>query len=385
MRPCRWLCVLGTCLSLPATGQESSDASRPATPAAALQADIPDDASEASLIEAIRDLDDRVGGGAGSSSTGRWNDRERIVAYADALLARFPDTEHRDEVLVTKLHALGNLAWGSSDYLNELLRLTDGMERERPSEWLARESAFSAVLAFSLAARERGLPSATRLAEEIRRYEAFLHRFGAAEDGCRDRRPLVYRYLIERYLELHELDAAQRRLAWMEREYPALRTTRDMRAAVQRALGVGRPFDFEYRVAPVETVRSRDYVGSVFVLRVASSMHDVDARALAELYEGAEELEIVQINWPDGAELAAVPDKPVPPWPVYVFDDRLNRDVLPFIGTLNTHAHYLVDRRGVLRHVVGFNADVADYVRALLAEDPGSGAPENDSLTEPSP
>lgn len=275
-----------------------------------------------------------------------------IVEAADALLARYPDSTHKDEALIAKLESLAELARFREEFLAQLLALTEEIPKSNPGPELRSENAYFAAEAFVLGARNENMPEEKRIAGQIERYAAFVEDYPQSK-----RRPIVWASLVRNLLAANSLDRAQAETRKLAEAYPDHVATRRAKGELYRATAVGAPFAFAFLSADGQAIETKDYLGKVLVVHFWAGWRKPamdELAVLSSLHEkyGENDLRLVGINLDKTRERMdrALKLRPLP-WPQYFDGKGLESDAVVSVGVIGIPTYLIVDRDGVLRAI----------------------------------
>ena len=332
---------------------------------------IPDDASEAYLVDKI----DRLGASLRTDLPlqarflANAPQLQEIVVYVDELLKRYPKSNHRDKALVAKLTALAELSRGQPRFLEQLLSLTDEISAGNPRGFLASENAYYAIQAFVLGARYQGMPKDRKIQGTIERYEAFLDDYPSSS-----RRPVIRASLIRSLIASKRIARAQAELARLLDQDPNHAATRRAQGEVYRATAVGKPLRLELDAAEgKKAIRPADYPGQVLIVHFWSSLNEQATDRFPELLKlheayGGRGLQLVGINVDEDPGAFEEARKSFQlPWPQHFQPGGFKSDVLVQQGVIRIPTYYVVDRHGILRSTEPGNK-LPGLVKKLLAE-----------------
>ena len=332
---------------------------------------VPEDKSEASLIEKIKESahPERAGLSGKRPLAAQFAVKIQALAYIDQLLARYPKTTFREEAWIAKLTVLADLARLNPGYLEALLSLTSQIDRGTPGERLAAENAFFAIQAFVLGARVEKMPEARRLSGTRERYEAFL------EDHPKSTRvPVVSASLIRILIALDEVDRARAVFDSLKRTYPDHKATRRAQGELYRAVAVGQPFAFSYATADGKTLNTTEYLGKVLVVHFWATWSEPSMTQLPELIDLYGEyrdqgLQLLGVNVDHKqAGIDEALQTHNMPWPQHLDLKGFENDILVATGVVIIPTVFVVDRKGTLR-AINSGDGLRDLVKTLLSED----------------
>lgn len=359
--------VAGSCVVLMAiSGAVEQPKPADGIPAEALPV-IADNATEQDLLAALRRVSIPLEGKGRPEAERLLREVQQrwILAYADALIERFPASEDLEEAVLARLRALAFLARTDDANLDRLLSLTKAIARSQPSATLAAENDFFAIQAFVWGARRENMPRDMQLRGTVERYEAYL------EDHPRStRRAVVYASLVRNLLEMDARERAVAQFGRLLEEFPDDDATRNARDELLRAEHVGRPLPVTLSTQDGGTLDSGAFSGKVLVVLLRACADHGPAAA-----EGATEgpladpgVAVLAVCVGDGRagseEKSALRSK--------IVDAKDNRLSLERMRAYPLPVAYVLDGAGVLR-AVGAPESTAEHVRRLL--DLGSPAP----------
>lgn len=339
---------------------------------------IPEDATEDSLVTALRRLSIPLEskGPAEAGRLLRETQQRWILAYADALLERFPQTSHREEVLVAKLGAFALLARTDVAHLGKLLRFTEEIEKANPSETLAAENAFYAIQAFVMGARLENMPREKQLQGTIERYHAFLDDYQRSP-----RRPVVHASLVRNLIALDAIERAEKQFRQLRAEFPQDEATHHARNELLRARSLGKPLAFSLSEVGGEKLESRLFFGKVLVLRLwgcgevgAVALDSEGGKGLSDAQAAVVDACVQQGELPGGKETTP---------PMHVLPLSVNQLALEQLMAFPLPVVYVLDREGVLR-AVGADESVMGEVRRLIDSVPPASEVEKGKAPESS-
>jgi len=332
--------------------------------------EIPADAGEAFLIENIKRLtaEDSDENRPAPSVEKKLKKQAEALAYIDALLARFPESNFREEAMILRLSCLASLARVSNEHLDKLLSQTSTISEQPPSGRLASENAYYAIQAFVLGARRENMPPERRLAGGMERYEAFL-----ADYPNSPHRPVVWASLIRNALALNKTDRAEAELNRMEKEFPDHAATRRAIGEVHRATAVGKPFNFQYTAPDGAMIRGEEFKGRVLILHFWATWNERSVKELADvvkLHERWKErgLALIGINVDKGYKPVVETARSLGvTWPQYYDGKGLENSILVGAGVIEVPTYLVVDRKGILRGIESIES-LGKLVESLLNE-----------------
>ncbi len=331
------------------------------------------DPAEAKLIERIVEL-------SAPRHSSRANTRQTQALSAvyqealikiDELFEQFPKTTFRDEALIIRLRLLAGLAH-HTQYLRELLIMTDELGHRRLSPRLAEHRAYYALQAFVLGARAEGMPEEDRLAGSFERYEAFLEDYPRSEFA-----PVIWASLIRNAVAMKRIDRASRELAKLRARYPNHSATRRAEGELYQATAVGKPFAFAYTKPDGTEATTQAYLGKVLIVHFWASR---SARSVTELPElvslyntyHKRGLELTGVNLDRVSEVfeAAVKEHGLV-WPQYFDGKGVDNEAVVRMGVKRLPSYFLVDRQGILRAI-----NPGDKLEETIDQLVGHSAPE---------
>ncbi len=359
--------VAGACVVLMANlGALAQPGPADGIPAEALPV-IADNATEQDLLAALRRVSIPLEGKGRPEAERLLREVQQrwILAYADALIERFPASDDLEEAVLARLRALAFLARTDDANLDRLLSLTKAITRSQPSATLAAENDFFAIQAFVWGARRENMPRDMQLRGTVERYEAYL------EDHPRStRRAVVHASLVRNLLEMDARERAVAQFGRLLEEFPDDDATRNARDELLRAEHVGKPLPVTLSTQDGGTLDSGAFSGKVLVLLLRACADHGPAAP-----EGATEgpladpgVAVLAVCVEDGRagseEKSALRSK--------IVDAKDNRLSLERMRAYPLPVAYVLDGAGVLR-AVGAPESTAEHVRRLL--DLGSPAP----------
>jgi len=301
-----------------------------------------------------------------------------LCETVDILVARFPESTHKDEALSIKLATLAELARYREEYLAQLLAMNERIASSQPSPQLAAENAYFAIEGFVLGARLEKMPEDRRLAGAIERYGAFIQDYPNSA-----RRPIVWASLVRNLLEQKQWERATQESEKLKEAFPENIAAHRARGEVFRATAIGKPIDFQFTGSGDETLRVRDYRGKTLVIHAWASWRKPALEQFAVLQELAEThkgdgLELVGICIDQLAQRmeSALKQHPLP-WKQFLVTKGTESPALLEIGIQGVPTYLIVDREGVLRGI-----DDGTNLERLVKEALGGSAKGSASTTE---
>lgn len=333
----------------------------------------PDQAPEEAIITQLRHLEAiRQSQAKPEELTLRTVALEEIVADADALLKRFPQSAFRDQALIGQVNALAELARYHPDYLDRLLTTTADIDKQKPTGRLAAENAFAAIQGFVLGARRENIPEDKRLAGVGERYGAFLADFPNSP-----RVPVIRASFVRTLIALGTIDRAGTEFEKLRRDHPNDPATRRAAGELFRATGVGQPFAFSAATIDGKTFRSADVVGKVLLVHFWSASEAATSQEIQRLTElkaefGERGLQLLGVDVDKSRDaLTAALAQHKADWP-QVFDGKgFEGELVVSLGVIQLPTYLLVDRKGVLR-AVPTRDQLRDAVKSAV-EPPSGG------------
>lgn len=337
-------------------------------------ATIPDDASEAYLIDRIRRYSEATPEdlelGQDQRLLLQTVAEQQILEHVDALVARYPDSSFKEEAQIIKLNSLANLARLHSGYLQLLISFTEEIARDKPKGRLASENAFAAIRAFVMAARYEEMPEERLRLGTLERYEAFIEDYPKSE-----RIPAIRASLIRTLIVQDRLDRARAEFAILERDYPDHRATRRARGELNRATAVGKPFAFAHATPDGTMIRTEDYLGKVVLVHFWAAWSEPAIATLPAMIElnnryAERGLQLIGVNVDaDRRSMEEVLDKHPMPWPLYFDEKGFENEAFIQMGVRKLPAFFVIDHKGILRSIDP-GASLEELVRKLLDELP---------------
>jgi len=319
--------------------------------------------SEAELVDQIKKLRGDKGDHSRLSDAATKRDNSGALLDAvDALLDRFPQSEFKEQALLTKLETLSRLAQTRSEYVGRLLELTESVAKVNPKGELASENAYFAVQAFVLGARLEEMPENRRLLGTLERYKAFVDDYPDSP-----RRPVIWASLIRNLLALKQVDRAQYELGVMHAGYPDHAATRRAAGEFFRATAVGKPYPSRFELPDGQVVRTTDYLGKVLIVHFWATWSRASLEGLPKLVALHNEykdrgLRLIGVNVDNSPlMIEASLAKFNMPWPQVRNAKGFESDEVIDSGVVTLPAFFVLGRDGIVR-----NTDPGDQLREVI-------------------
>ncbi len=322
--------------------------------------------SEASLIAKIKKLTTPTA--SESDDSGEYYARhEQAIAAVDELLSRFPKSNARNKVLVTKLRLLADLARFKPKSLQQLLELTEEISKGHPDLALDLHNRWFAIQAFVYGARAEGMPGKLRLNGVMERYRAYIADFPKSP-----MRPVAYASLIRNLVLSDMLTEAKKVLSSFVQEFPDDGNTLSAQEEVLRPQLLGKPFEVIYTTRDGRKISTKeDFKGKVLVIAYWSGHSAKSTNIWSDLMymftkHGRNGLDMIGVSIDKDPELMKrIFKRQMTPWPNCVDQKIVNVGSGKSLDIYAVPCFIVLDRDGIV-HDINHGVELKDVVTQLL-------------------
>ncbi len=343
---------------------------------ASLGADVPD---EASLSKQIKQWMADPPRAKGQTDYMRVlaNRRKKVIELAKTMLEAYPETTHRNEVLMAKLESLYIVTIVGGKPFDELEAEVKSVLARESSEDLKAYAAYVKVqLDIAENRRELRKPgTATQKAAattqmagfKLDRYKEYVARHAKSQFA-----PILLETIIKGAWEQNCPAEADRYMKQLQTNHPRHVVTRRVQAAQRKRQAIGKPFVLAFtstdgRKIDVQKMKGKVVVVDFWATWCPPCRKSIPLlRKLREQYD-ARELEIIGISLDTSrSKLDDYVKQEKMSWPQYFDGKGWGNDIAKRFGVKSIPAVYVVDGRGLLQAISP--ADLGATVKKLLGK-----------------
>ncbi len=226
---------------------------------------VPDDATEAWIIDMIKQLSDPKSMEVEGNLVDHYQFTGEApfirIAYVDQLLERYPTTQYRDEATIAKLEALEEVAPQSYKRTRDLAAMTSLLTHEPHTLRLAIQAAFYNIRAFQLLARHEKISMERWLPGAIRRYEDFIRRYPKSKHA-----PRIYAFWVRDAIDAGRQLDANDVVNDMIKQFPNNPLSILSLDRVTSNSMIDQPYNVQFTTFDGKTIKSNDLKGKVLVV-----------------------------------------------------------------------------------------------------------------------
>ena len=159
----------------------------------------------------------------------------------------------------------------------------------------------------------------------------------------------------------------------LKRDHAGHRATSRATGELYRVDAIGKPFELDHATKDGKTIKSEEYLGKVLVVHFWATWSQPSRNGLLKLIElnrkhASNGLQLIGVNLDKSRkQVGKALDVINMSWPQYFDEEGFDNGALQAIGVSSVPLYFVVDRKGILRHITRGD-DLSELIEPLLAK-----------------